>query len=105
MEEYEKSIDLSEPESTRYTTLKVLPQDDKDLHQWWKDHAQEFPTFYLLGKLYLFIPASSAGPERMFSKSRRVLDRLRPCLTPKHAVRELFIMLRRERGFTSPKWR
>jgi hypothetical protein len=92
MEEYEEASDLSEPEWTRYTGLRVLSQEDKDLHQWWKDHAREFPTFYLLAKLYLFIPATSAGPERMFSKSRRVLDRLRLRLTPKHA--ELLVFLR-----------
>jgi hypothetical protein len=48
MEDYEDAGDLSEPEWTRYTGLRVLSQDDKNLHQRWKDHAQEFPTFYLL---------------------------------------------------------
>jgi hypothetical protein len=81
-----------EPERNRYTALKLLSQDDANLHQWWKSHAEEFPTFYLLAKLYLFIPATSAGPERMFSKARRVLDRLRLRLTPEHA--ELLVFLR-----------
>jgi hypothetical protein len=76
----------------QYAGLRVLSLDDNNLHQWWKDHAQEFPTFYLLAKLYLFIPATSAGPERMFSKSRRVVDRLRLRLTPKHT--KLLVFLR-----------
>jgi hypothetical protein len=92
MEEYEDTSTLLEPEWTRYTELRFLVQEDADLHKWWKDHAQKFPTFYLLAKLYLFIPATFAGVERMFSKSRRILDRLRPRMTPEHA--ELLVFLR-----------
>jgi hypothetical protein len=92
MEEYEETSSLLEPEWTRYTELKLLAQDDADLDTWWKEHAREFPTFFLLTQLYLFIPATSAGAERLFSKSRRVLDRLRLRMTPEHA--ELLVFLR-----------
>jgi hypothetical protein len=47
--------------------------------------------FDLLAKLYLFIPATSAGVERMFSKARRVLDPLRLRMTPEHAGLLVFL--------------
>jgi hypothetical protein len=74
MENFEEARHLLEPKWNQYTAFKVLSQEDANLHQWWKNHAEEFPTFYLLAKLYLFVPATSAGPKRMFSKARRVLD-------------------------------
>jgi hypothetical protein len=77
IEEYEDARTLLEPEWTRYTELRLLVPEDADFRKWWKVHAQEFPTFYLLPKLYLFIPATSARVERMFNRSRRILSRLR----------------------------
>jgi hypothetical protein len=85
MEEYEYASTPLEPEWTRYTLLRLLVQEDADLHNWWKDHAQEFPTFYPVAKSYLFIPATSAGVERMFSKAWRILDRLPLRMTTEHA--------------------
>jgi hypothetical protein len=76
----------------RYIRLQVLSSDDADLAIWWTKHRAEFPVVYRLVQVYLFVPATSAGVERMFSKARRVLSRLRLRLTPENA--EVLVFLR-----------
>jgi hypothetical protein len=76
----------------RYTSQQLPASADDRLHDWWQAHQTEFPCFYRLAQLYLIIPATSAGVERMFSQARRVLDRLRLRMKPENA--ELLVYLR-----------
>jgi hypothetical protein len=76
----------------RYLNQRIRALEDADLHSWWQSHARTFPGFYRLAQLYLIIPPTSAGVERMFSKARRVLDRLRLRMKPEKA--ELLVYLR-----------
>jgi hypothetical protein len=83
--------DLSS-EWDRYLSQRIRAREDANLHEWWQNHACDFPGFYRLAQLYLTIPPTSAGVERMFSKARRVLDRLRLRMKPERA--ELLVYLR-----------
>jgi hypothetical protein len=86
--------DPSEPRHTeweRYIQLEVPPADDADLWSWWHDHQKVFPVMYAIACSYLYVPATSAGVERMFSKARRVLSRLRLRLAPDKAEIMVFL--------------
>jgi hypothetical protein len=75
-----------------YLDLHVEPSEDVDLLAWWKKHCARFPIWFWLARTYLVIPATSAAAERTFSKSRRVLSRLRLQMTQEHA--DLLVFLR-----------
>jgi hypothetical protein len=76
---------LRKTEWERYFELRVPPQDDASLSRWWKSHKSQFPVWHQIAQDYLSVPATSAGVERMFNKSRRVLSRLRLQMSPEHA--------------------
>jgi hypothetical protein len=42
--------------------------NDTDSLMWWKQHQQEFPDFTQRARQYLKVPATSASPERFFSR-------------------------------------
>jgi hypothetical protein len=86
--------DLPGPRLTeweRYMTLQIHAEQDAELELWWRNHATEFPVFYYISQMYLFVPGTSAGVERMFSVARRILTRLRLRMRPENA--ELLVFL------------
>jgi hypothetical protein len=75
----------------RYLNLRLQPSEDGKLEKWWQNHSSEFPAFYLISRMYLFVPGTSAGVERTFSVARRILTRLRMKMKPENA--ELLVFL------------
>ena len=47
------------------------------LRMWWKQHQQEFPDLARMARQYLAVPATSASPERFFSRVGLVQTDLR----------------------------
>jgi len=43
-------------------------RDVTDPLMWWKQHQQEFPDLARMARQYLEVPATSASPERFFSR-------------------------------------
>jgi hypothetical protein len=54
--------------------------NDTDPLMWWKQHQQEFPDFTQMARQYLTVPATSASPERFFSRVGLVQTDLRRSL-------------------------
>ena len=50
---------------------------------WWPQAAQQYPKLALMARDYFAVPATGAGVEREFSKSRRVATSLRSRLSSK----------------------
>jgi hypothetical protein len=80
----------------RYFEPEISAREDSDLMGWWHSHREMFPVWYHLAQTYLCLPATSAGVERMFSKSRRVLTRLRLRTTGDHADTLVFLRENRD---------
>jgi len=51
---------------------------------WWNDHENIYPTLAVLAKQILYIPASSASSERVFSTAGNILSPKRNRITPCH---------------------
>ncbi len=50
-----------------YIQVQQVPNDTDPL-MWWKQHQQEFPDLVRMTRQYLTVPATSASPERFFSR-------------------------------------
>ena len=50
-----------------YMQVQQVP-NDMDPLMWWKQHQQEFPDLIRMARQYLTVPATSASPERFFSR-------------------------------------
>ena len=50
-----------------YMQVQQEPNDTDPL-MWWKQHQQEFPDLTRMARQYLAVPATSASPERFFSR-------------------------------------
>jgi hypothetical protein len=59
-----------------YMQVQQVPNDTDPL-MWWKKHQQEFPDLSRMTRQYLTVPATSASPERFFSRVRLVQTDLR----------------------------
>jgi hypothetical protein len=58
-----------EGESQFQTYMQVQQvTNDTDPLMWWKHHQQEFPDLVRMVRQYLTVPATSASPERSFSR-------------------------------------
>ena len=72
-----------EAEIDKYLALPQLPhaQDgkDTDIMEWWRARQFEFPHLAKMARQFLAIPASSAGPERLFHTAGRMHDDLKKC--------------------------
>lgn len=68
------------------------PQESRvelDILLWWKLRQAEFPHLANMARQFLSLPATSAGPERLFSKAGRMHDALKKCTgedTLQHAL-------------------
>lgn len=60
--------------------LEPLEEDDNPL-EWWDKHRVSFPFLQDLAARILCVPASSASPERLFSKAGLTLTAKRTKLT------------------------
>lgn len=69
---------LAEREVDRWMAYKISPYEKHTIKplQWWAEQGrpQEFPYMSALARRLLFIPASSAGLERVFSQSGLMLS-------------------------------
>ena len=54
--------------------------NDTDPLMWWKHRQQEFPDLTRMARQYLSVPATSASPERFFSRVGLVQTDLRGSL-------------------------
>ena len=59
-----------------YIQVQQVPNDTDPL-MWWKQHQQEFPDLSRMARQYLAVPATSASPERFFSRVGLVQTDLR----------------------------
>ena len=59
-----------------YMQVQQVPNDTDPL-MWWKQHQQEFPDLSRMARQYLAVPATSASPERFFSRVGLVQTDLR----------------------------
>ncbi len=59
-----------------YMQVQQVPNDTDPL-MWWKQHHQEFPDLSRMARQYLTVPATSASPERFFSRVGLVQTDLR----------------------------
>jgi hypothetical protein len=50
-----------------YMQVQQVPNDTDPL-MWWKQYQQEFPDLVRMVGQYLTVPATSASPERFFSR-------------------------------------
>ena len=62
-----------------YIQVQQVPNDTDPL-MWWKQHQQEFPDLARMARQYLAVPATSASPERFFSRVGLVQTDLRGSL-------------------------
>jgi hypothetical protein len=54
-----------------------LRKDKKEYYdrlQWWKGNEKKYPVVAALAQFFLCIPASSAPPERLWSRTSKVLS-------------------------------
>lgn len=68
-------------EVDKYLALPQLPlqRNGKDTNplDWWKMHAPQLPNLAMMARQFLAMPASSAGPERVFSAAGKMHDGLK----------------------------
>lgn len=68
----------AQSEVEKYLSLPQLPlhRNGKDTNplEWWKMHEHELPHLSKMARQFLAMPASSAGPERLFSGSGKMHD-------------------------------
>ena len=62
-----------------FSKVQQVPNDTDPL-MWWKQHQQEFPDLARMARQYLAVPATSASPERFFSRVGLVQTDLRGSL-------------------------
>jgi len=61
-----------QPEIERWISEEGGLGDPYKPLQWWKVHAEDFPTVSRMARDFLAIPATSVSVERLFSRSRHV---------------------------------
>jgi hypothetical protein len=75
--------DTDDMELDKYLALPQLShaQDgkDTDIMEWWRVRQFDFPHLARMARQFLAIPASSAGPERLFHTAGRMHDDLKKC--------------------------
>ncbi len=59
-----------------YMQVQPVPNDTDPL-MWWKQHQEEFPDLTRMARQYLTVPATSASPDRFFSRVGLVQTDLR----------------------------
>ncbi len=69
-------------EVLEYMRIKINQQAAENVLSWWKKHSTIFPQLSRLALPLLWIPASSATSERVFSETGRVLEARRQQLNP-----------------------
>src|SRR3990167_4344860 len=69
--------------------------DGKTLTEWWSRNQTQFPNSGRIARNFLAIPASSVTSERVFSKSNRILSKLRSRLSDNKAKILTFISVNR----------
>ena len=62
-----------------------------DVFKWWYDRRYQFPNLYKLVLKYMYIPASSASSERVFSAAGLLINQKRSRLTGQHVNMLLFL--------------
>lgn len=66
--------------------ILILKDKINDPLDWWRINESRFPNLAKLARKYLFVPASSASSERLFSCSRRIATEFRASLKPSTIV-------------------
>ena len=72
---------LPSAEVQKYLAMPQLPFQrhgrDTNPLEWWKMHEHELPHLAKMARQFLAMPASSAGPERLFSAAGKMHDGLK----------------------------
>jgi hypothetical protein len=93
-----------EEESTefdRFLTMdRILLAQDETAESWWKKYRFLFLKVHELASEYLVVPATSAGPERQFSRAKRINTPKRVSMKP--AKLEALVFLGENMGITEP---
>ena len=64
-----------------------------DVYEWWSEKKSSYPNLYELTKKYLFVPATSAPAERVFSCAGWLLNQRRTRLIGKHVDALIFLKM------------
>jgi hypothetical protein len=96
MEEVSGDVDDDDAEDDldevdRYIITKISFSKNDRILEWWNKHSLTFPQLSLLAKSLSVVSASSATSERIFSVSRRVLEKRRQSLNPDNVDNILMI--------------
>lgn len=71
--------------------LREKSQPNANPLQWWKDNASRFPTIAHVARQTLAIPATSVPSERVFSKTGRLVTKLRNRISRKMVDQIIFL--------------
>lgn len=84
------STTSAETQVQTYLSEKNTPKES-DPHQYWKEHANQFPSMAAVATQYLSAPCSSVDSERLFSAVANILDQNRNRLKPDMVEMLVFI--------------
>lgn len=84
------STTSAETQVQTYLSEKNTPKKSDPL-QYWKEHANQFPSMAAVATQYLSAPCSSVDSERLFSAVANVLDENRNRLKPDKVEMLVFI--------------
>lgn len=83
-----------------YLSEKTTPKSSGPL-QYWKEHANQFPSMAAVATQYLCAPCSSVDSERLFSAVANILDEKRNRLKPEKV--EMLVFIKKKPTFHSVK--
>jgi hypothetical protein len=69
-------------ELSNFMAIRRNALPDISLMEWWKQHKAVFPNIWILAAQFLVVPATSAGPERQFSRAKRLKSKKRASMSP-----------------------
>lgn len=89
--------DTNDPQNqlSRYL-MELQISHNMDPYEWWKNHEKRYPSLAKLVKMYLSIPASSAGSERVFSTAGNIVTAKRSCLSSENVNQLVFLYQNRK---------
>ena len=81
-----------------YLRLPQIPIQDSSGHDqnilaWWRDVATSLPYSSKMARQFLAAPASSAAPERLFSRAGKMHDDLKKCTSESTLENQLSIAI------------
>jgi hypothetical protein len=92
MDEKSKSISTVDSELTGFLELGRVPLKT-NVFEWWSQKQANYPTLFEIAKKFMYVPATSAPSERVFSYAGLILNQKRSCLKGKHVDSLVFLKM------------